>query len=56
MVTAAMKLNMRNLDSILKSRDITLHIVKAIVFPVIMYGYQSWTINKAEHCDAGEDC
>ena len=47
---------MRNLDSILKSRDITLHIVKAIVFPVIMYGYQSWTINKPEHCDAGEDC
>ena len=39
----------RNLDSILKSRDITLHIVKAIVFPVVMYGYQSWIINKAEH-------
>ena len=44
---------MRNLDSILKSRDITLptkvHLVKAVVFPVVMYGYESWTINKAEH-------
>ena len=43
---------MTNLDSILKSRDITLltkvHIVKAIVFPVVMYGYESWTIKKAE--------
>ena len=42
-----------NLDSILKSRDITLptkvHLVKAMVFPVVMYGYESWTINKAEH-------
>ena len=42
-----------NLDSILKSRDITLptkvHLVKAIVFPVVMYGYESWTIKKAEH-------
>ena len=42
-----------NLDSILKSRDITLltkvHIVKAMVFPVVMYGYESWTIRKAEH-------
>ena len=42
-----------NLDSILKSRDITLmtkvHIVKAVVFPVIMYGCESWTIKKAEH-------
>ena len=42
-----------NLDSILKSRDITLptkiHIVKAMVFPVVMYGYESWTIKKAEH-------
>ena len=42
-----------NLDSVLKSRDITLptkvHIVKAIVFPVIMYGCESWTIKKAEH-------
>ena len=41
-----------NLDSILKSRDITLptkvHIVKAMVFPVVMYGYESWTIKKAE--------
>ena len=44
---------MNNLDSILKSRDITLptkvHLVKAIVFPVVMYGYESWTIKKAEH-------
>ena len=44
---------MTNLDSILKSRDITLptkvHLVKAMVFPVVMYGYESWTINKAEH-------
>ena len=44
---------MTNLDSILKSRDITLltkvHIVKAKVFPVIMYGCESWTIKKAEH-------
>ena len=44
---------MTNLDSILKSRDITLltkvHLVKAIVFPVIMYGCVSWTIKKAEH-------
>ena len=42
-----------NLDDILKSRDITLptkvHIVKAMVFPVVMYGYESWTIKKAEH-------
>ena len=41
-----------NLDNILKSRDITLltkvHIVKAIVFPVVMYGHESWTIKKAE--------
>ena len=61
MVTAAMKLRhlllrrkaMTNLDSILKSRDITLptkfHIVKAMVFPVVMYGCESWTIKKAEH-------
>ena len=59
-VTAAMKLRhmllgrkaMTNLDSILKSRDITLptqvHIVKAMVFPVVMYGCESWTIRKAE--------
>ena len=43
---------MTNLDSILKSRDITLqtkvHLVKAMVFPVIMYGCESWTISKAE--------
>ena len=60
MVTAAMKLKdssfgrkaMTNLDSVLKGRDIILptkgHIVKAIAFPVIMYGCESWTINKAE--------
>ena len=44
---------MTNLDSILKSRDITLptkvHLVKAVVFPVVKYGYESWTIKKAEH-------
>ena len=44
---------MTNLDSILKSRDITLptkvHLVKAMVFPVVMYGCVSWTIKKAEH-------
>ena len=44
---------MTNLDSILKSRDITLptkvRLVKAMVFPVIMYGCKSWTIKKAEH-------
>ena len=44
---------MTNLDSIFKSRDITLstkvHLVKAIVFPVVMYGCESWTIKKAEH-------
>ena len=43
---------MTNLDSIFKSRDITLptrvHLVKAMVFPVVMYGYESWTIKKAE--------
>ena len=39
---------MPNLDSILKSRDITLHLVKAMVFPVVMYGCESWTIKKAE--------
>ena len=62
MVTTAMKLKdtcslekkaMTNLDSILKSRDITLptkvHLVKAMVFPVVMYGCESWTIKKAEH-------
>ena len=44
---------MTNLDSILKSRDITLptkvHLVKAMVFPVVMYGYESWTIKKADN-------
>ena len=44
---------MTNLDSILKTRDITLptkvHLVKAIVFPVVMYGCESWTIKKSEH-------
>ena len=43
---------MTNLDSILKSRDITLptkvHVVKAMVFPVVMYGCESWTVKKAE--------
>ena len=57
MVTAAMELKdvyslEVNLDSILKSRDITLptnvHLVKAIVFPVVMYGCESWTVKKAE--------
>ena len=57
---------MTNLDSILKSRDITVptkvHIVKATVFPVVMYGCESWTIKKAEcrrigalNCDVRED-
>ena len=61
MVIAAMKLRrlllgrkvMTNLDSIFKSRDITLstkvHLVKAMVLPVVMYGCESWTIKKAEH-------
>ena len=44
---------MTNLDNILKSRDITLptkvHLVKAMVFPVVMYGCESWTVKKAEH-------
>ena len=55
-----------NLDSILKSRDITLstkvHLVKAMVFPVVMYGYESWTIKKLSakelmllNCGFGED-
>jgi len=57
MVTVAMKLKdacslEEKLDSILKSRDITLptkvHLVKAMVFPVVMYGFESWTIKKAE--------
>ena len=53
---------MTNLDSILKSRDITLstkvHLVKAILFPVVMYGCESWTVKKAEHqrIDAFELC
>ena len=51
MVIAAMKF-MPNLDSIFKSRDITLptkvHLVKAMVFPVVMYGCESWTVRKAE--------
>ena len=50
---------MTNLDSILKSRDITLptkvRLVKAMVFLVVMYGCESWTIKKAEHRGAGED-
>ena len=57
---------MTNLDSILKSRDITLptkvRLVKAMVFPVVMYGYESWTVKKAElqklmllNCGVGED-
>ena len=52
---------MTKLDSILKSRDITLptkvHLVKAMVFPVVMYGCESWTIKKAkcQRTDAGED-
>ena len=54
---------MTNLESILKSRDITLPIkvslVKAMVFPVVMYGYKSWTMKKAElillNCGVGKD-
>ena len=57
---------MTNLDSILKSRDITLltkvHLIKAMVFPVVMYGCESWTVKKAEcqklmllNCGVGED-
>ena len=57
---------MTNLDSIFKSRDITLptkvYLVKAMVFPVVMYGYESWTVKKAEceelmllNCGVGED-
>ena len=44
---------MTNIDSIIESRDITLltkvHVVKAMVFPVVMYGYESWTLKEAEH-------
>ena len=57
---------MTNLDNILKSRDITLstkvHLIKAMVFPVVMYGCESWIIKKDEHqridvfnCGVGED-
>ena len=57
---------MTNLDSILKSRDITsstkVRLVKAMVFPVVMHGCESWTVKKAEakelmllHCGVGED-
>ena len=57
---------MSNLDSVLKSRDITLptkvRLVKAMVFPVVMYGYESWTVKKTErqridflNCGVGED-
>ena len=57
---------MTNLDSILKNRDITLPtkfgLVKAVVFPVVMYGCESWTVKKASveelmllHCGVGED-
>ena len=55
----------RNLDRVLKNKDITLPtkvcIVKAMVYPVTMYGWESWTINKAKelmllNCGAGEDC
>ena len=58
---------MTNLDSIFKSRDITLptkvHLFKGMVFPVLMYGCESWTVKKAEHrrklmllkCGVGED-
>ena len=57
---------MTSLDSILKSRDMTLstkvHLVKAMVFPVVMYGCESWTVKKAEprrigalNCGVGED-
>ena len=74
MVSAVMELKhlllgskaMTNLDSILKSRDVTLptkvRLVKAMVFPVVMYGCESWTIKKAEYrklmllnCGVGED-
>ena len=58
---------MTNLDSVLKRKDIILltkvHTVKAMVFPVVMYGCERWTIKKAEcrridglYCSAGEDC
>ena len=51
---------MTNVDSILKSRDMTLltkvHTVKAMVFPVVMYGCESWTIKKAEHLRFDSNC
>ena len=61
----AIAFSMTNLDSILKSRDITLptkvHLAKAMVFPVVLYGYESWTIKKAStkelmllNCGVGE--
>ena len=63
---APWKKAMTNLDSILKSRDITwptkVRLAKAMVFPVVMYGCESWTVKKAEHrridvlnCGVGED-
>ena len=67
MMLAPWKKVMTNLDSIFKSRDITLPtkvcLVKAMTFPVVMYGCESWTIKKAEHqrklmllnCGVGED-
>ena len=52
MTLASWKKSMINLDSVLKSRDITsltkVHLVKAMIFPVDMYGYESWTVKKAE--------
>ena len=64
--TCSLKEKLTNLDSILKSRDITLptkvRLVKAMVFPVVMYGCENWTIKKAEcqridalNCGIGED-
>ena len=58
--------DMRNLDSVLKTRDITfltkVHIVKAMVFPIVMYGYESWTSRRLSskelmllNCGVGED-
>ena len=53
---------MTNVDSMLKSRDLKVHLVKAMVFPVVIYGCESWTIKKADNeelmllnCDVGED-
>ena len=66
MVTAALKLRhlllgrkaITNLDNVGKSRDVTLqtkgHLIKAMAFPVVMYGYESWTVKKAERIDAFE--